>query len=174
MTTIFEQPAQLALYERKRTILHELLDSVEKEVNLRTALDVGCGVGLFTKELAQRGLTVQGVDGRASNIQRARELHPELSFAAGDVESPGFADSYSADLVLAYGLLYHLEDPLAAVRNLHASTKQILLVETQAPRMGSPIMQFQADSSGDDQGPPRGEYENVVGSGREDAVPIRV
>lgn len=41
---------------------------------VQTVLDVCCGTGLMTFELAQRGLRVVGVDGSADMLQRARVL----------------------------------------------------------------------------------------------------
>jgi SAM-dependent methyltransferase len=44
-------------------------------------LDVGCGDGLFTGELARAGLRVTGVDPSAVALERARAAHPGIAFA---------------------------------------------------------------------------------------------
>ena len=51
-----------------------------------------------------------------------------------------FAELGSFDVVLMYGLLYHLENPVGAIRLARALARRICLVETQvAPGFTGPI-----------------------------------
>ena len=43
-----------------------------------------------------------------------------------NVEDPQVRELGASDLVLCPGLLYHLENPFQAIRNLHALTARIL------------------------------------------------
>jgi SAM-dependent methyltransferase len=97
----------------------------------KTALDVGCGVGEFSRVLASMGLDVSGVDVRRENVAEARDRFPDLAFRELSVEADAFRGLGSFDLVLCFGLLYHLENPFAAIRNLFAVTKSLLIVESQ-------------------------------------------
>lgn len=47
-------------------------------------VDLGCGNGALTQKLAQRGYRVLGVDASAEMLAKARALHPDLRFVAGD------------------------------------------------------------------------------------------
>ena len=47
-------------------------------------VDLGCGNGALTQQLAQRGYRVLGVDASQEMLDKARALHPELTFAQGD------------------------------------------------------------------------------------------
>lgn len=47
-------------------------------------LDLGCGTGHLTAELADRGAEVVGIDADPEMIDRARESYPDLSFRLAD------------------------------------------------------------------------------------------
>lgn len=89
-------------------------------------LDVGCGPGSITVDLAARvaGLggaasQVTGVENTEVPLATARELAETRGVAAtfqtGDAYALPFADS-SFDIVLAHQVLQHLGDPVAALR----------------------------------------------------------
>lgn len=45
-----------------------------------TVLDIGCGTGHVTAELAHRGLVVIGIDPSEAMLSIARRRHPEVTF----------------------------------------------------------------------------------------------
>jgi ubiquinone/menaquinone biosynthesis C-methylase UbiE len=47
-------------------------------------LDVGCGTGHMTAQIAASGANVVGADMSASMVQQAREKYPEIIFAVAD------------------------------------------------------------------------------------------
>jgi SAM-dependent methyltransferase len=82
-------------------------------------LDVGCGPGTITADLAARVApgTVLGMDRSEDALVAARGLAggvPGLSFRAGDVYAMEFDDG-SFDVVHAHQVLQHLNDPVAAL-----------------------------------------------------------
>jgi ubiquinone/menaquinone biosynthesis C-methylase UbiE len=98
-------------------------------------LDVGCGPGTITADLARRVApgTVVGVDPDPGVLERARadaEGVPNVRFAVGDV-----ADLSSAggpfDVVHAHQVLLHLTDPPAALREMLRVTRPGGLVATR-------------------------------------------
>jgi SAM-dependent methyltransferase len=97
---------------------------------MRTALDVGCGVGYLSVFLRELGFEVIGADGREENIQEARRRYPEIVFHQANVEDESVERWGAFDLVFCVGLLYHLENPLLAIRRLHAITNRCLIVES--------------------------------------------
>src|SRR5271168_5316386 len=103
---IFDQPQQAEYVERRCAFLGRFLPQWKRELDLRTALDVGCGVGYFSAFLRDAGFQVTAVDGRAENVAEAQKRHPGIEFRACDVEDPQCAALGSYDLVLAFGLLY--------------------------------------------------------------------
>jgi ubiquinone/menaquinone biosynthesis C-methylase UbiE len=84
-------------------------------------LDVGCGPGTITADLAGRitGGSVVGVDLPADVIAAAQTQFgsANLRFEVGDVYALSFADE-SFDLVYAHQVLQHLGDPVAALREM--------------------------------------------------------
>jgi ubiquinone/menaquinone biosynthesis C-methylase UbiE len=93
-----------------------LLDHLRAGASL---LDVGCGPGTITLDLAQRVApgTVVGIDRWQEAVEAARlllDVRPGLSFETGDLYSMRFADR-SFDFVHAHQVLQHLADPVGAL-----------------------------------------------------------
>lgn len=86
-------------------------------------LDVGCGPGTITVDLAGRvgSGRVVGLDISAAPLGEARELAVRagvaVEFAVGDSYALEFPDG-SFDVVHAHQVLQHLTDPVAALREL--------------------------------------------------------
>ncbi len=108
-------------------------------------LDVACNEGYFSHQLYRRGARVKGIDIREINVERARTIQEilgfdrrRLSFERADFfdlkEAPG---TYEVSLFL--GILYHIENPMGALRLLHHLTRTLAVVETQLTRQHGPI-----------------------------------
>ena len=86
-----------------------------------SVLDVGCGPGTITADLARLVAPgpVVGIDAGPAVIAEAARLSgsDNLSFAVEDVEQLSFAD-HSFDVVHAHQVLQHLADPVAALREM--------------------------------------------------------
>jgi ubiquinone/menaquinone biosynthesis C-methylase UbiE len=98
---------------------------------ISTMLDVGCGQGHWTFLLGSvlpTDVEVRGVDQEPKWVRSARaraeelELTDRFRFDAGDVMKLGLPDA-TFDLVTCQTLLMHLDDPLAALRELFRVTK---------------------------------------------------
>jgi SAM-dependent methyltransferase len=98
-----------------------LLDDLASRAPGRRALDVGCGTGGITVELARRGFDVTGIDHSPAMMEVARrkvEALPgdvKVDFRSGDVRDLPFEDA-SFDLLTCQGVLHHLTDVAEAVR----------------------------------------------------------
>jgi len=136
----------------RQTFLSAFLGGIRTQVDLHSAADVGCGVGYFSKFLVELGFAVVAVDGREENAAEGQRRHPEITFLTRDVEDPSLAQIGAFDLVLCVGLLYHLENPFRAIRNLHALTGKILFVESMCMADSSTAMQLLDESAIEDQG----------------------
>ena len=96
-------------------------------------VDLGCCEGGYAVEFARAGYDVLGIEGRASNIEKCnfvaeRVQLPNLRFVHDDVRN---IQSYgSFDAVFCCGLLYHLDKPVASLRQLADATWRVLLLQT--------------------------------------------
>lgn len=94
-----------------------------------SVLDVGCGPGTITVDLAQTVApgVVTGIDTSAKVLERAREHAASagvenVDFVEADVYALPF-DSGSFDIVHAHQVLQHLSDPVLALREIKRVTK---------------------------------------------------
>jgi ubiquinone/menaquinone biosynthesis C-methylase UbiE len=82
-------------------------------------LDVGCGPGTITADLAGRLAPgrVCGIDPSADVVAAAEREHAGIEFATGDVYTMAFDDA-SWDIVHAHQVLQHLPDPVTALKEM--------------------------------------------------------
>lgn len=81
----------------------------------RATLEIGCGEGRVSRDLAARGHRVTGLDAAPSMVRAAQLADPAGEYVLGDAARLPFADR-SFDLVVAYNSLMDVEDMPAAVR----------------------------------------------------------
>jgi ubiquinone/menaquinone biosynthesis C-methylase UbiE len=72
--------------------------------------DLGCGAGVFTDLLRQRGCECVGLDLSPKLVEVGRRNYPGIEFVEGDVEHLPFPAA-SFDGVLLSGIVHHLPDP---------------------------------------------------------------
>jgi SAM-dependent methyltransferase len=77
-------------------------------------LEVGCGEGRVTRDLATRGHRVVAIDASPTLIRAAREADATGSYSVADAAALPFNDD-SFDLVVAYNSLMDVQDMPAAV-----------------------------------------------------------
>ena len=150
--SIFDHPAYSRISEARGALLRRVLPEFREKLALRTALDVGCGLGYFSVLLRENGFRVWALDGREENVEEARKRHPEIEFLAANIEDSAVRQAGSFDLVLCMGLLYHLQNPFQALRNLEAVTGRILLIESMCVPEPGPVLLLLDEGSTEDQG----------------------
>ena len=147
---IFDQGHYQRLIEARGDFIRRLVTEF-KTLGLKTALDAGCGVGFFARILEECGLAVRAFDGRKENVEEARRRYQQILFEQGDIQDPGILRLGSFDLVLCFGLLYHLENPLLAIRHLRALTGRALLLESMCLSDEKPWMLLRDEPALEDQ-----------------------
>ena len=81
-------------------------------------LDVGCGPGSITADLAEHVAEVVGIDRSEAVLAEAGETAPDnVTYAVGDAYAID-APTASFDVVHAHQVLQHLTDPVAALREM--------------------------------------------------------
>lgn len=92
-------------------------------------LDVGCGDGVLSLMMAEKGAEVVGVDLSVPNIKAAKKYAGKIraSFLTGDVENLPF-DNDSFDLVVSSHVLEHLPDFDRGLREVMRVTKKRAII----------------------------------------------
>lgn len=101
-----------------------------------TAIDFASHEGFFSIELAKRFRSVRGYEVRPESIAAARLITDVLGFGNveyvhADLQKATFDPASQADFVLVFGLIYHLENPIHALRLASQLCRRHILVETQ-------------------------------------------
>jgi len=133
-----------------RTREKMLLDYLDRRVGSRwkelRCLDIACHEGYFALMLAKKGCReVVGVDARPEHIESAnlmRDLYDlkNVTFQQGDLFQLNTAELGRFDIVLLFGVLYHVPDILGALRITRLLTKELCVIETQiAPEMAAEL-----------------------------------
>ena len=149
--TVFDHDHYLRLIEARGQTIRQSIASLKHVLGLTTALDAGCGLGFFAQTLHECGLEVRAFDGREENIDEGRRRFPEVGFGIGDIQDPNIRKLGEFDFVLCFGLLYHLENPLAAIRNLRGLTRKVLLLESMCLPEVKPWMLLREEPRLEDQ-----------------------
>jgi SAM-dependent methyltransferase len=118
----------------------DFLERLELPLQGKRVLDAGCGVGHHTPFYSARGCTVVGIDGRPENIETMKRLYPEVEAIVGDVQEVDLEPFGAFDVVHCFGLLYHLDSPVAALRRLTAVCREYFLLETMVCDAKRPVM----------------------------------
>ena len=113
-------------------LLNLLPESAEQRRKIRVA-DLGCLEGGYALEFAKLGFDTVGIEAREDNLVNCNFLKEDagldnLNFVKDDVRNIGNYGDF--DIVLCYGLLYHLNDPVAFLNLLGKHTTKLLLLNT--------------------------------------------
>jgi hypothetical protein len=102
-----------------------------------STIDLASHQGYFATCMAQRGMSrVLGIDARESHVDDSRLISSVLGlkgldFLQQDVHDLDASVIGQFDVVLMLGLLYHLENPIGALRTAKALCKRVCMIETQ-------------------------------------------
>lgn len=106
--------------ERKKAVLC-FLDEYTSNRSLRV-LDIGCGTGIYMKEVLERRHAVVGLDITEEMLSKAKEMLKDYMpgravVVCGDVENMDFVDN-SFDVILCIGVLQYLQDDNKAIAEI--------------------------------------------------------
>lgn len=150
--SVFDVSIARQLNQARQSFIETFIGALRERTKLTSVLDVGCGVGYFSEFLARMHFQVLALDGREENVTEASNRHPGIRFLVQDVEDKSIAELGAFDLVLCLGLLYHLENPFRAIRNLFSVTGKVLLVESMYVPGAQPMMDLLDEAAAPNQG----------------------
>ncbi|MDY6937653.1 MAG: class I SAM-dependent methyltransferase [Cyanobacteriota bacterium] len=104
-------------------------------------LDLACLEGLYGLELALQGATVVGIEGRETNLAKARFTQEVLGlgnieFVREDVRDLSREKYGEFDVVLCLGIFYHLDVPdvFEFAENIHGVCRNLAIIDTHVSR----------------------------------------
>lgn len=148
---VFDRPIQAETRLAREDFIRRVLPPWQAALGLKSALDVGCGVGHFAALLRDLQFQVTALDARSENIAEAERRFPGIDFRVGDVEEIDLPSFGNFDFVLCFGLLYHLENPLRGMRNLRALTRKLVLLESMMVEDDEPFLLLRDERTMEDQ-----------------------
>lgn len=79
-------------------------------------LDIGCGTGQLTAEIAKRGAVVVGLDSSEEMLRQARKNYPNVTFALADAATFRFEQPF--DAIFSNAALHWVKNAQAAVKQI--------------------------------------------------------
>src|ERR1700730_7550336 len=117
-------------YRRHNSRRLEHLATLGLDIAGRRVLELGAGIGDHTSYFTDRRCRVTSVEGREANIAILRSRFPVVDAILLDLEAEELPDLGSFEIVYAYGILYHLADPIRAIARMAGWCEDLLLLET--------------------------------------------
>jgi SAM-dependent methyltransferase len=128
---LYDRQTYFDLYEKQDTALAP--QQVEKLVKLlkiqppAKILDVCCGYGRHSIELAKRGFDVVGVDISERQIKRAKEIAGDMavSFQIADIRGLNFKNEFdiAVNMFLSFGYFQTADEDIAALESVLRALK---------------------------------------------------
>jgi SAM-dependent methyltransferase len=110
------------IYRQRQAAVLDCVDAADMP-RAAAALEIGCGAGHLTAQLAERSLRIEAVDASqamvdvAANRAREKRLQERVSVGVADVHALPF-ESDHFDLVVAVGVIPWLHTPDGAIREM--------------------------------------------------------
>ena len=123
----FTSPQQTwdpALYDARHSFVYkvaaDMLDLLAPQKGEKI-VDLGCGTGALTAQIAERGATVIGLDASEEMIRAARAAFPAIDFRVADARR--FSIGEPQDAVFSNAVLHWVHPPEAAVQTIAAALR---------------------------------------------------
>jgi 2-polyprenyl-3-methyl-5-hydroxy-6-metoxy-1,4-benzoquinol methylase len=122
---------------RRARIIQVVSDLTKKPVSDLRILDLASLEGHYSFEFAARGAQVTGIEGRQSNVDKAKalgeKLHLTVKFIRHDVRNLSVEKHGKFDVVLCLGILYHLDDEDISpfLKSINEVCEDFAVIDTQ-------------------------------------------
>ena len=114
-----------SLHNKKHDFINEYSKSLLEFVPIKkdqSILDLGCGTGTLTAELAQRAHKVIGLDYSASAIATAKTQFPDIEFNVCDISHLSFENQW--DVVFSHAVFHWIADHNTLLQGIYKVLKK--------------------------------------------------
>jgi len=128
-----------AVWKSIESSLNLFVPHTKEERSRLRVVDLGCLEGGYAVEFARMGFDTLGIEVREENISKCNYVKsnldlPNLKFVKDDVRN--IASYGKFDIVLCYGLLYHLNDPIDFLTKVSNCNNKLIFLNTHfAPEL---------------------------------------
>jgi tRNA (mo5U34)-methyltransferase len=135
--TLTDIPAHIRpIHTSRRDKLAQVIRECVQNPDSLTAADLASHEGYYSVELSRHFRFVRGYEVRDESLMAARLIAQALGvsnveYIKADLQKLKLEPSMMADFVLVYGLIYHLENPIHAIRLASQMCRKHILIETQ-------------------------------------------
>ena len=137
-TTQLYIPEEIArIHETRREMMLSAIAPLTRNADpAPDAIDIASHQGFFSFELARHCRHVLGLEYQARHVESANLIkracgYDNVDFLQENVETMPAGRYDPADIVIMFGLMYNLENPIGVLRRACELTKRVLLIETQ-------------------------------------------
>lgn len=112
------------LYDQSHAFVSKYGEGILLHLNAQAGeriLDLGCGTGDLTKEIALTGAHVVGIDASAEMIEKARFKYPELEFRRMDAKDIAFDEPF--DAIFSNAVLHWIPEKEMVIRKMYENLK---------------------------------------------------
>lgn len=128
----------------------ELLGEQKAEA---TVLDLACHCGVFSLDLAHRGVkSVRGIEYREKNLRQAEFLRgyyrvDNVTFEQGDVYA--LPEDLQYDVIMCLGIMYHVVQPVELLEYCYEHAKKFAVIDTVCHKQPIPAYVVVGDKNTD-------------------------
>jgi len=131
-------------YPAHQEIMRIIMQQLRGNFRKQRVIDIGCLEGYFSAECALQGATVLGVEGKTINVKKCEFIKSvlgikNLRFVQDDAMKVTRKKYGTFEVVLALGLLYHLDNPFTFLKNISEVCAGFLLLDTHVALMRQPV-----------------------------------
>jgi SAM-dependent methyltransferase len=124
--------------ERKRYCFDPILELLGGSLQGKRILDLGCNAGFWSLAAIEAGCEfVLGVDGREMHIDQSNFVFDingvdtsRYQFDLGNIFDYDFESHQPFDVVLCFGLLYHVAKPFSLIERISRVNTDLLVIDT--------------------------------------------
>ncbi|MHC4948479.1 MAG: class I SAM-dependent methyltransferase [Planctomycetota bacterium] len=138
-------------YRRYLHIFPALLALTDGGLDGLSVLDIACNAGFWSIQARRAGADrVLGVEASEQNVEQARFIGEligldRVEYRVLNVYDLGPDTAGTHDVTFMLGLLYHLDNPMAALARLHEVTGRLAVVDTTLTPADIPVVRLMAD-----------------------------